>query len=155
MGEWSTTATHEGDAAPRAIWDAAYADAAAWPAWNPELAAAQLDGPLRTGATAKIRFRTGARLRFTVTECEPGRVFTDEARLPGARLAHRHLLEDLGDGRTRLTNTISIRGPLSAVWVRLAGRRAAAALPAGQRAAVALARGETTAAGPAATRRTA
>lgn len=139
MGEWSTTATHESDASAAAVWDAAYADAAAWPRWNPELAAATLDGPLRLGAVARIRFETGLRLRFAVTEFEDGRVFTDEARLPGARLAHRHAIDDLGDGGCRLTNTITIRGPLSRLWVRIAGRRAAAALPAGQRAAVALA----------------
>jgi hypothetical protein len=139
MGEWSTTATLEGDVAADAVWRAAYADASAWPSWNPELASAVLDGALQLGAVARIRFRTGLRLRFTVTEFEQGRLFTDEARLPGARMAHRHELEQLGDNRCRLTNTITIRGPLSSLWARLAGRRAAAALPAGQRIALELA----------------
>lgn len=139
MGLWSTSSTLEADVPAHRIWTAAYADASAWPRWNAELAAAALDGELEPGAVARIRFRSGLRLRFCVTEFEPGRLFTDEARLPGARLSHRHLLDDLGEGRTRLVNTITISGPLSGPWVALAGRRAERALPGGQRAAVALA----------------
>ena len=139
MAEWSTTSAHESGADPRAIWDRAYADASAYPRWNPELAAASLDGPLRLGATIRIRFRTGLRLRFRVVEFEDGRVFTDEARLPLARMGHRHLIDPRPDGGATLTNTIYVRGPLAAFWARVVGRRAAAALPAGQRAIEALA----------------
>ena len=69
-----------------------------------------------------MRFRTGLRLRFTLTEVEPERVFTDESRLPGARMGHRHELQPLParDGEpagVRLVNTIYIRGPLARLWV--------------------------------------
>jgi ligand-binding SRPBCC domain-containing protein len=104
-----------------------------------EIASASLDGPLALGARAAIRFRTGLRLRFTVVAFEDGVSFTDEARLPGARMGHRHRLETLDGGGTLLENTIYLRGPLSGLWVRLAGRRASRALPASQRAIVELA----------------
>jgi hypothetical protein len=139
VGAWETTASLTTDRPRAAIWAAAYADTAAWPAWNPEIATVRLDGPLALGAHAAIRFRTGLRLRFTVVAFEDGVSFTDEARLPGARMGHHHRLESLPGGGTRLENTIYLRGPLSALWVRLAGRRASRALPAGQRAIVALA----------------
>ena len=141
MGHWSTSSLHETAASAEAVWSAAYADAAAWPEWNTELATARLDGELRAGAVAKVRFKTGLRLRFKVTELEPGRLFTDEACLPGARLAHRHELQPLDGGGCRLLNTISIDGPLSGLWAALAGRRAARALPSGQRIASAMAGG--------------
>jgi hypothetical protein len=48
-----------------------------------------LDGPPALGATAAIRFRGGLRLRFRVVEYEEGVLFTDEARLPLARMGHR------------------------------------------------------------------
>ncbi len=140
MGEWATRAELEADVGAGDVWRGAYADAAAWPRWNPELASARLDGPLRLGAQARVRFGTGLRLTFRVVEFEDGRLFTDEARLPGARMGHRHELEALGPQRTRLRNTIYVRGPLSWLWARVVGRRAAAALPDGQRAIVALAR---------------
>lgn len=138
MSRWETTSTLESAVAPADVWEKAYADAAAWPRWNDELKSAELDGPLRLGASARIVFKTGLRLRFRVVEFEQGRLFTDEARLPGARMGHRHLVEPTPDG-SRLTNTIYIEGPLAPLWRRVMGPRAAKALPAAQRAVMELA----------------
>lgn len=120
------------------MWERAYADADAWPTWNAEIKSARLDGPLALGATAKIIFGTGLRLRFHVVEFEEGRLFTDESRLPGARMGHRHLVEPTESGGCRLTNTIYIEGPLAPIWRRLMGPRAAKTLPGAQRAVVEL-----------------
>lgn len=141
MSRWETTSTLETEAAPAAVWASAYADANAWPRWNAELKRASLDGPLREGAEARIVFRTGLRLRFGVVEFEDGRLFTDEARLPGARMGHRHLVEPAAQGGSRLTNTIYIEGPLASLWRRVLGPAAARTLPDAQRAAVELASG--------------
>ena len=129
MSRWETTAELViPDVPAEVVWSRAYADASAWPRWNGALASAELDGPLRVGATARIRFRTGLRLRFTITEADEPRVFTDESRLPGARMAHRHLLEPDAVG-TRLTNTISIEGPLAWLWAKALCRTAERGLP--------------------------
>jgi hypothetical protein len=128
VSRWETTASLDTDAAPASVWAKAYVDAAAWPLWNRELKRAELDGPLAAGAEAKIVFRTGLRLRFRVVEFEDGRLFTDEARLPGARMGHRHLVEPTVAG-ARLTNTIYIDGPLGGVWRRILGPAAARSLP--------------------------
>lgn len=136
---WETTSTLDAEVSPATVWDAAYADAAAWPRWNAEIRTARLDGPLALGAMARIVFRTGLRLRFHVVEFEQGRLFTDEARLPGARMGHRHRLEPVGEGGALLVNTIYIEGPLAPLWRRILGPAAARALPDAQRAAVELA----------------
>jgi hypothetical protein len=141
MSRWETTSTLDADIAASAIWKTAYADADAWPVWNPELKRAHLDGPLAFGATAHIVFRTGLRLRFRVVEYEEGRLFTDESRLLGARMGHRHFVEPGAGGGSRLVNTIYIEGPLASLWRPILGRSAVRALPSAQRAAVALARG--------------
>ncbi len=133
MPTWSTVASRPVAAGAADVWARAYADAEAWPRWNPELAEASLDRPLALGAIARVRFRTGLRLTFRVTEFEEGRLFTDEARLPLARMGHRHEIEPAADGAV-LTNTIYVTGPLARVWALLVGRRAARALPASQRA---------------------
>jgi Polyketide cyclase / dehydrase and lipid transport len=138
MSRWETTNSRDSDPPPSAIWKRAYAPAEAWPVWNAEIKSAELDGPLRLGAKAKIVFRTGLRLRFEVVEFEDGRLFTDESRLPGARMGHRHLVESVGEG-SRLTNTIYIEGPLAPLWRRILGPAAARTLPDAQRAVVALA----------------
>jgi len=138
MSRWETTSELEADVAPAAVWRGAYADAEAWPKWNSEIRSAELDQPLALGATARIVFRTGLRLRFRVVEFEEGRLFTDEARLPGGRMGHRHLVE-LNDDGSRLINTIYIEGALAPLWRRVLGPAAARALPDAQRAVVQLA----------------
>jgi hypothetical protein len=121
-----------------AIWTAAYADAAAWPRWNRALASARLDGPLAAGTRARVRFRTGLRLTFAVVEAQAGRSFTDEARLPGARMGHRHELEPIPGG-VRLRNTIYLTGPLARAWAPILGPTARRGLPNWQQAVAELA----------------
>ncbi|MDX6602896.1 MAG: hypothetical protein QOF13_2098 [Solirubrobacterales bacterium] len=142
MSRWETTSTLEAGVSPASIWQKAYADASAWPRWNTEIKRASLDGPLVLGATAKIVFSTGLRLRFRVVEFESGRLFTDESRLPGARMGHRHLVEPTGTG-SHLTNTIYIEGPLAPLWCRIMGPAAKRTLPGAQRAVVSCASGDT------------
>lgn len=139
MSRWETTSTLEAEVSQATVWERAYADAAAWPRWNTEIKRASLDGPLALGARAKIVFGTGLRLRFRVVEFEAERLFTDESRLPGARMGHRHLVEPTEDGGSRLTNTIYIDGPLSPLWRRILGPAAARTLPEAQRTVVELA----------------
>jgi hypothetical protein len=141
MSRWQTSAAFEAEVAAAAVWKRAYADADAWPRWNAEIRRASLDGPLRLGARAKIVFSSGLRLRFRVVEFEQGRLFTDESRLPGARMGHRHLLEPGAEGACRLTNTIYIEGALAPLWRRILGPAAARTLPDAQRAVVELAIG--------------
>jgi hypothetical protein len=141
MSRWETTSTLEAEVSPIAVWERAYANANAWPNWNAEIKRASLDGPLLLGAKAKIVFGTGLRLRFQVVEFEQGRLFTDESRMPGARMGHRHLIEPTDSGGCRLTNTIYIEGALAPVWRRIMGPAAARTLPDAQRAVVDLARG--------------
>jgi Polyketide cyclase / dehydrase and lipid transport len=136
---WETSSSFEAEVSPAEVWSRAYADVAAWPRWNAEIKSASLDGPLALGAVARIAFRTGLRLRFRVVEYEQGRLFTDEARLPGARVAHRHLVEPAGEARSRLTNTIYIEGPAAGLWRRILGPAASRTLPEAQRAVVELA----------------
>jgi hypothetical protein len=138
LGRWETTSTLQTAVPAPAVWERAYADAGAWPRWNAEIKHASLEGVVREGATARIVFRTGLRLRFRVVEFEEGRLFTDEARLPGSRMGHRHMVKAEGGG-SRLTNTIYMDGPMAWLWRRVMGPRAARTLPAAQRAVAELA----------------
>lgn len=138
---WSTSSTFDAPGVTAAaVWSRAYADASAWPAWNDALASASLDEPFAVGSRARVRFRTGLRLRFALVEVEDECAFTDESRLPGARMGHRHELQPIPDG-VRLVNTIYIRGPLARLWAPILGPQAKKGLPDWQRRAAALARG--------------
>jgi hypothetical protein len=103
-----------------------------------------LDEPFIVGSRARVRFRTGLRLRFTLVEVEEGSVLTDESRLPGARMGHRQELHPLdgSDGQAvgvRLVKTIYIRGPLARLWAPILGPQAKKGLPGWQRRAADLA----------------
>ena len=138
---WSTTSTLDlSGVTPQMVWDRAYADVSAWPRWNQALASAELAEPFEVGARARVRFKTGLRLRFALVEVEAPRSFTDESRLPGARMGHRHLIESTADG-VRLTNTIYIDGPLARLWGPILGPTARRGMPGWQRKIGDLARG--------------
>jgi len=130
--------SHDANVTAAAVWERCYADPATWPDWNPEIASVRADGPIALGSHARVKFKTGLRLRFRVVEYEPERLFTDEARLPGARMGHRHVLEPTEAG-VRLRNTIYFDGPLAGLWGRIGRKRAAGALEEGQRRAAELA----------------
>lgn len=139
MSRWETSSTLQAGVPAAAVWERAYVDADAWPKWNAEIKRASLDRPLGLGASARIVFRTGLRLGFRVVEYEEGRLFTDEARLPGARMGHRHLVEPAEGGGSRLTNTIYVDGPMAWLWRRILGPAAVRTLPDAQGAVVTLA----------------
>jgi hypothetical protein len=139
MSRWETSSKLDVGVPAAKIWRGAYENAEAWPKWNAEIKRASLDGPLALGARAKIVFKTGLRLRFEVVEFEQGRLFTDESRLPGARMGHRHLIEPSASGGSELANTIYIEGPLAPLWRRILGPAAARTLPDAQRAVAELA----------------
>lgn len=124
---WETAAETRTDAPPSAVW-ALWNDAARWRDWNEQIASAELEGPFEQGATARIRFKRNPRaLRFTITRLEDGRAFTDETRLPGARLGHEHRL-DRTDGQTCIAHRLYFDGPAERLWALLMGRQMRAAV---------------------------
>jgi Polyketide cyclase / dehydrase and lipid transport len=117
LSRWETISALEANVSPTAVWERAYANAEAWPKWNAEIKRVRFDGPLALGAEAKIVFGTGLRLRFRVVEFEAGRLFTDEARMPGGRMGHRHLIEPTESGGCRLSTRSTSKAP----WLHCGG----------------------------------
>lgn len=112
---------------PSAVW-ALWEDPKRWKDWNPQIAAAQLDGPFAVGTSARIRFKRSPRpLTFYITALEPGHLFIDEARLPGTRLGHEHLVERHGE-ITRIAHRLYLDGPAERIYVLLMGRQMRAAV---------------------------
>ena len=113
--------TERSSATPAAVW-ALWEDPDRWPDWNDQLESAELEGGLVAGATAWVKFKRGGRMRFTVVEAEPERLFLDEAKLPGCRFGHEHRVEPAGAG-CEITHRIYVKGPTAAVFSRLLGRK--------------------------------
>lgn len=113
--------TERSSADPAAVW-VLWADAARWPEWNEQLESGELEGDLEPGTAATVKFKRGGRMRLTVTEVVPERLFVDEAKLPGCRFGHEHRLEPAGAG-CEITHRLYLAGPTSGLFARLFGRK--------------------------------
>jgi len=116
-------ATYTGNArsAPGAVWEL-WADPTRWPEWNEQLESGELHGELAVGAEATVKFKRGGKMLFKVTELEPGRLFVDEAKLPGCRFGHEHRVEPAAEG-SEITHRLYLKGPTSGAFSRLFGRK--------------------------------
>ena len=108
-------------APPEAVW-ALWADASRWPEWNDQLESGELHGDLAVGIEATVKFKRGGKMVFKVVELEPGRLFVDEAKLPGCRFGHEHRVEPSGGG-SEITHRLYLKGPTSGAFSRLFGRK--------------------------------
>jgi hypothetical protein len=99
-----------------------WADMATWPEWNTDTEWVRLDGPFRTGATGKLKPKGGPVTRFVVVSLVPGREFTDVSLLVGARLTFQHLVSVGADGRTTVSVSVTIGGPLAFLWTAILGK---------------------------------
>ena len=60
--------------------------------------------------------------RFTITALEPGGLFIDETKLPGARMGHEHRVEP-DDGGSIIRHRLYMDGPLATLYAALLGRQ--------------------------------
>jgi hypothetical protein len=118
---WETEARAPTSADPARVW-ALWEDPARWPDWNDEIRSAALEGPFAVGSVARIKPKGFWTLRFQLLAIEPGRLLTSEAKLPGVRLRHDHLVEGEG-GTTVIRNRMYLLGPAARVWALFYGWR--------------------------------
>jgi hypothetical protein len=125
------------NAAAGVLWRAV-AEVERWPEWipaytevtwltgtvpEPEAGGQQAgDGALRPGNRARIRQLRLPEAVWEVTEVLSGTSFSWQTARPGVTVAARHDLTPLDGGKTELTLTLSVSGPLAPVTGRLAGR---------------------------------
>lgn len=105
-------------AAPAAYF-ARWVDHESWPDWSPDTEWVNVDGGVRSGVQGVLKPVGGPKTKFTVSECEQDRVYTDVSRFPGATLTFRHAAEPAASGST-LTVHVWLTGPLAWLWARTA-----------------------------------
>jgi ligand-binding SRPBCC domain-containing protein len=96
-----------------------------WPEWDHELKSTEHSGPLKAGTTFFLTPKGGPQVKMEITAAERPCRFGDVAHLPFAAMHTDHRFEQDG-GRTLMTVTISVSGPLAFVWDRLVARKQAA-----------------------------
>ena len=113
-------ASLETKASPAEVWKV-WSDIDHWPAWNPDMIASRLDGPLAVGTTGMIHTKSGGKHDVVVTHFEPGRSFELESgAMPGMKLGIRGTVTPSGAG-SRISQAFEARGPLAPVGGALMG----------------------------------
>lgn len=111
---WSLQHEREFQATAETVW-AWYEDTASAPSWDPLIGEIRCDGPLAVGVTGRNKPRRGPSAPFVYTEVTPGVSYTEETKLPGARMAFWHTLQPRGDG-TVVTHGVTCTGPLARLY---------------------------------------
>ena len=111
-----------------AIW-LAWMDVNNWPSWDCELEYCKLDGALEQGKIFLLKAKGGPEVKIEVTQLISQEQFTDRCRFFGASMIDDHQLEETEEG-IRITNTISVKGILSFLWVKLVASNVAKSVPA-------------------------
>ncbi|MFC9787020.1 SRPBCC family protein [Rhodococcus sp. NPDC127528] len=104
-----------------------WTDIGTWAEDDADLDWVRVDGPVRVGATGKVK-TGGPAQRITFTELTPGRAMNFEIGLPGATLSFPHAIEQLAEG-IRVTHGVRFSGPLASLFGFVAGRKIAMGLP--------------------------
>ena len=107
-------------APPERVWST-LADVMRWPEWTKSLTEVTwVSGDrLAVGARARIRQPKMPVNVWEVSDVQAGTAFTWGTKSPGVKVVAAHVLEPLGEGRTRVVLTVDMTGPLAGVVGRL------------------------------------
>ena len=110
------------------VW-ALWTDVPGWPAWNPGVARAELNGPVAEGATGTVRAAGGPASTLKVVEIEPDRRLVTEASERLMRLRFEFELADTDGGQLRVTHRVRMTGLATPLMRRTVGPRLERSIP--------------------------
>jgi hypothetical protein len=122
-------ATHghslETTAPPEAVWRL-WSATETWPEWNPDVEAITLDGPFAAGTTGTMRTKRGGSHQIRLEEVQAGKAFQLESTaIPGAKFHFRCEITPLGSGGSRISQSLTMRGPMAPIFSPMMGAKIA------------------------------
>jgi len=99
-----------------------------WPRWHPDLDYCKMEGPFVVGNHFMLKPKGAPAFKIELIEIVEGRKFTDCTYFLGAKMYDTHELEETPEG-LRLTNTLTVTGPLKWLWIKLVAQNVAATVP--------------------------
>ncbi len=121
-----------------AVWGL-WKDVNHWPQWDTELEYCKMESEFIAGSQFMLKPIGGPKVKITLSEVVPNKTFTDYCRFFGATMHDIHELEETTNG-LRITNTITVSGPLRFFWVHCVAKKITASIPKNLDALVRLAR---------------
>lgn len=110
-----------------AIWQL-WADVNNWPKWDKELEYCKMEGEFIQGKQCILKPVGGPKVKIILSEVIINKKFSDYCKFLGATMHVHHELEETQEG-LRITNTISVTGFLSFLWVNLVAKKIAHSVP--------------------------
>ena len=100
-----------------------------WHTWDEGIESTKLEGKFEKGNTFQLRPKGGPDFTVTIVEVEVNKRFIDMTPFPMARMYFEHLFEETAEG-LKITNTITVKGLLGFLWVKLVAQKIADSMPA-------------------------
>ena len=119
----------ETKASPQTAWKI-WSDTSTWPEWNPDVQSMALNGPFAAGTTGTMKTKQGTRA-IQLTEVVPGQSFRLETTvIPLTRFAFVCKVSPGSAGKTTLSQSIEVGGPLGGLVGGMMGKQIANTFPA-------------------------
>ncbi|MDR1182136.1 MAG: SRPBCC family protein [Bacteroidales bacterium] len=106
-----------------------FADVNNWHTWDKGIEFARLEGKFEVGNFITLRPQGGPDVKMELPVVIENERFLSIAKFPLAKMYDDHLFEETNGG-LKITITITVKGLLSFLWVKLVARKNAEALPA-------------------------
>jgi uncharacterized protein YndB with AHSA1/START domain len=104
-----------------------WADPTSWPKWDPQILSVRMNGPIKVGATGKLKGAGGPENTIEITAMEPGVRFAYVVKAPLARVRFERRFEP-GD-TTRFTHAVTFEGAGGGALSGILGKRFREGLP--------------------------
>jgi len=105
-----------------------FADVNNWHKWDKGIEFAKMEGNFERGNYFTLRPKGGPNVKVELLETVESHRFLDVTNFPLAKMYDLHTFEDTVDG-LKVTNTITVKGLLSFLWVKIVAQKIADALP--------------------------
>jgi len=105
-----------------------FADVNNWPVWDEGIEFTELKGKFEKGNSFILKPKGGPKLKVELLETVVNKNFLDVTKFPLAKMYDNHTFEETPEG-LKITNTISVKGILAFVWIKLVAADIVKALP--------------------------
>jgi hypothetical protein len=105
-----------------------FANVNQWHTWDDGIEYAKLEGKFQKGNHFMLRPKGGPNVKVQLLETVENKMFLDVTKFPLAKMYDEHLFEETTQG-LKITNTITVKGILGFLWVKIVAKKLADALP--------------------------
>ena len=105
-----------------------FADVNNWHIWDNGIEFAKMEGKFEKGNHFILRPKGGPSVKVKLLETTENKHFLDVTHFPLAKMFDDHLFEETADG-LRITNTITVKGFLGFLWIKIVVQKIVDGLP--------------------------